>query len=125
MTLRFWWCHPVLEGMCLAAWTHPVKHWQHHVQLLLLFLLSHVPRRMAQLSEEPAEVHQSQGVVLRAALLLPWAPHDPLHHVHLGGLVINTCNPAERCSPETVKMPLSDQVKHSCRAYNKSKSRKF
>lgn len=48
---------------------------------------------MAQLSEEPAEVHQSQGIVLRAALLLPWAPHDPLHHVHLGGLVINTCNP--------------------------------
>ena len=33
----------------------PVKHWQHHVQLLFLFLLGHVPRRVAQLCEEPAE----------------------------------------------------------------------
>ena len=30
----------------------PVKHWQHHVQLLFLFLLGHVPRRVAQLCEE-------------------------------------------------------------------------
>lgn len=29
---------------------------------------------------------------MRAALLLPRPPHDPLHHVHLGGLVINTSN---------------------------------
>ena len=33
----------------------PVKHWQHHVQLLFLFLLGHVPRRVAQLCEEPVE----------------------------------------------------------------------
>lgn len=43
-----------------------------------------MPRRVAQLGEEPSEVHQAQGVVLRAALLLPRPPHDPLHHVHLG-----------------------------------------
>ena len=89
---------PQPKARCLAAWTHPVKHWQHHVQLLFLFLLGHVPRRVAQLCEEPAEVHQSQGIVLRAAFLLPRPPHDPLHHVHLGWVVINSSNSAGRCS---------------------------
>lgn len=63
--------------------THPVKHRQHHVELLLLLLLGHVARRVAQLGEQAPQVHQAQGVVLGAALLLPRPPHDPLHHVHL------------------------------------------
>lgn len=63
--------------------SHPVENRQHHVELLLLLLLCHVARRVAELREEAAQVHESQRVVLRAALLLPRPPHDPLHHIHL------------------------------------------
>lgn len=87
----------VLEGPCSAGWTHPVEHGQHHVQLLFLLFLGHVPRRMAQLAEEAAEVHQAQGVVLRTALLLPRPPHDPLHHVHLGWWVKHASVSAGTC----------------------------
>lgn len=66
---------------------YPVKDGQHHVELLLLLLLSHVTRRVAQLREEAAQVHEAQRVVLRAALVLPRPPHDPLHHVHLQWLL--------------------------------------
>lgn len=77
------------------AVTHPVKYGQHHVELLLLLLLGHVARRVAQLGEQAAQVHQAQGVVLRAALLLPRPPHDPLHHVHLERLCQTKSGPAD------------------------------
>lgn len=76
--------------------THPVKYGKHHIELLLLLLLGHVARRVAQLGEEAAQVHQTQGVVLRAALLLPRPPHDPLHHVHLERLCQTKGGPADR-----------------------------
>lgn len=63
--------------------TYPVKYGKHHIELLLLLLLGHVARRVAQFREEASQVHQTQGVVLGTALLLPRPPHDPLHHVHL------------------------------------------
>lgn len=87
--IRKFFCHCIWRSIS----KDPIKHWQHHVQLLLLLLLSHVPGRVAQLGEETAQVHQAQGVVLRAALLLPRPPHDSLHHVHLGWLGINTPTP--------------------------------
>lgn len=70
-------------SVCPVDLTHPVEYWEHHVELLLLLLLGHVARRVAQLGEEAAQVHEAQSVVLGAALLLPRPPHDPLHHVHL------------------------------------------
>lgn len=76
--------------------THPVKYGKHHIELLLLLLLGHVARRVAQLGEEAAQVHQTQGVVLGAALLLPRPPHDPLHHVHLERLCQTKGGPADR-----------------------------
>lgn len=66
---------------------HPVKDGQHHVEFLLLLFLGHVTRWVAQLGEEAAQVHEAQRVVLRAALVLPRPPHDPLHHVHLQRLL--------------------------------------
>lgn len=66
-----------------ARETYPVKHGEHHVELLLLLLLRHVARRVTEFGEEAPQVHQTQGIVLGAALLLPRPPHDPLHHVHL------------------------------------------
>lgn len=87
----------VLEALHSASWTHPVKHRQHHVQLFFLLFLGHVSWRMAQLGEEPAEVHQAQGVVLWTALLLPRPPHDPLHHVHLGWWVTHTSVSVRKC----------------------------
>lgn len=42
---------------CVADSTHPVEYWKHHVQLLLLLLLGHVARRVAQLGEEAAQMH--------------------------------------------------------------------
>lgn len=86
---------PVHEPLAPAV-THPVKYGQHHVELLLLLLLGHVARRVAQLGEQAAQVHQAQGVVLRAALLLPRPPHDPLHHVHLERLCQTKSGPADR-----------------------------
>lgn len=75
--------------------THPVKYGQHHVELLLLLLLGHVARWVAQLGEQAAQVHQAKGVVLRAALLLPRPPHDPLYHVHLERLCQTKSGPVE------------------------------
>lgn len=48
---------------------------------------------MAELGEETAQVHESQRVVLWAALLLPWPPHDPLHHIHFQRLLEAEASP--------------------------------
>lgn len=86
LTIRFVFIDPPLDQLG-PLWridlTHPVKYRKHHVELLLLLLLGHVTRRVAQLGEEASQVHQAESVVLRAALLLPRPPHDPFHHVHL------------------------------------------
>lgn len=74
--------------------TYPVKYRKHHVELFLLLLLGHVARWMAQLWEEASQVHQAERVVLGAALLLPWPPHDPFHHVHLERLRQGKGSPA-------------------------------
>ena len=76
--------------------TYPVKYGKHHVELLLLLLLGHVARRVAQLGEKASQVHQAQRVVLGAALLLPRPTHDPLHHVHLERLCETKGGPADR-----------------------------
>lgn len=75
--------------------TYPVKYRKHHVELLLLLLLSHVAWRVAQFREQASQVHQAQCVVLGAALLLPRPPHDPLHHVHLERLCQGKGSPVE------------------------------
>lgn len=72
-----------MDAICVGGTTYPVKDGQHHVELLLLLLLGHVTRGVAQLGEEAPQVHEAQRVVLGAALLLPGPAHDPLHHVHL------------------------------------------
>lgn len=81
---------------------HPVKDGQHHVELLLLLLLGHVTRRVAQLREETAQVHEAQCVVLRAALVLPRPPHDPLHHVHLRRLLQAKAGPETKTNQEPI-----------------------
>ncbi len=73
--------------------SHPVENRQHHVELLLLLFLCHVARWVAELREETAQVHESQRVVLWAALLLPWPPHDPLHHIHFQRLLEAEASP--------------------------------
>lgn len=75
--------------------TYPVKYGKHHVELLLLLLLGHVARGVAQFREEASQVHQAQSIVLGAALLLPGPPHDPLHHVHLERLCQGKGGPAD------------------------------
>lgn len=84
--------------------TYPVKHRKHHVELLLLLLLGHVTRRVAQLGEEAPQVHQAERVVLRAALLLPRPPHDPFHHVHLERLCQGKGSPAEKKTDLTQRL---------------------
>lgn len=86
--------NPLPSSTCGA--TYPVKHRKHHVELLLLLLLCHVTRRVAQFWEKAAQVHQAQRIVLGAALLLPRPPHDPLHHVHLERLCQGKGSPAEQ-----------------------------
>lgn len=78
------------------GFTYPVEDGQHHVELLLLLLLRHVSGRMAEFGEEAAQVHQAQGVVLGAALLLTRPPHDPLHHVHLQRLAQDEARPERK-----------------------------
>lgn len=75
--------------------TYPVKNRKHHVELLLLLLLGHVARRVAQLGEEAPQVHEAERVVLGAALVLPGPPHDPFHHVHLERLCQGKGSPAD------------------------------
>lgn len=84
-------CSPVL----IPGVTYPVKDGQHHVEFLLLLLLSHVTRGMAQFREEATEMHQAQRIVLGTALLLPWPPHDSLYHVHLQRLCQGKGSPVE------------------------------
>lgn len=81
---------------------HPVKDGQHHVELLLLLLLGHMTWWVAQLREEPTEVHEAQRVVLRAALVLPRPPHDPLHHVHLQRLLQAKAGPVTQAKREAI-----------------------
>lgn len=75
---------------------YPVKHRQHHVKFFFLFFLGHVPWRMAELCEEATQMHQTQRVVLRATLLLPWPAHDPLHHIHLDWLLEALLYPVQK-----------------------------